>query len=106
MFSSDGGLLFTASDDRHMGIFDVKTGLNVNTFSHSGMCLSLDLSNDKRHVAVANSDHSVTYWDMAMQRRLQVLDNPHTEYVWDVKFDDGGKKIVSLGDDGIVQVYE
>ena len=99
-------MLWTASDDRYIGVFDVRTGLNVNTYSHAGMCTSLDLSSDKHHVAVATSDHSVTYWDMAMQRRLQVLDAPHTEYVWDVKFDETGKKIVSVGDDGIIQIYE
>merc|ERR1711871_1440854 len=105
-YSVEGGLLFTASDDRHIGIFDTRTGLAVNSFSHSGMCLSLDVSSDGRHVVSACADHSIAYWDLGMQRCVQKFDAPHTEQVWDVSFNDSGSKIASAGEEGILQLYE
>ena len=105
-YSADGGLLFTASDDRHIGVFDARTGLAINSFSHSGMCLSLDVSKDGRHVVSACANHTVAYWDLGMQRCVQKFESSHTEQVWDVSFDDSGKKFASVGEEGILQLYE
>ena len=35
-FSPNGTLLYTASDDRHVNIFDTKSGRVVHSFSHTG----------------------------------------------------------------------
>jgi WD repeat-containing protein 61 len=106
IFSVDGNMLFTASDDRHVSAFDVRSGLAINSFSHSGMALSLDISPDRRHFVVGCSDHVVAYWDLGMQRCVNKYDSPHTQEVWGVAFDESGKKFVSCGEDGIVQAFE
>ena len=106
LFSLDGNILFTASDDRHVTAFDVRSGLAINSFSHSGMAISLDLSPDRRHFVVGCSDHVVSYWDLGMQRCVHRFDSPHTQEVWGVSFDETGKKFVSCGDDGMIQAYE
>ena len=105
-YSADGGLIFTASDDRHVSVFDARSGLAINSFSHSGMALGLDLSPDRRHFAVGCSDHVVAYWDLGMQRCVHRFDAPHTEQVWDVAFHSSGKKFVTVGEEGILQVFE
>ena len=106
VFSSDANLIFTASDDRHVSVYDVRSGSVINSFSHSGMALSLDLSPDRKHFIVGASDHTVSYWDLGMQRCLQKFDSAHSDFIWSVCFDDSGKKMASAGDDGVIQIYE
>jgi len=105
-FSKDGGLIYTVSDDRHACIFDALSGTMINSFSHSGMSLCIDTSPSLRHFVVGSSDHTVTIWDLGMQRQLHVFNDQHSDQVWTVCFDETGKRIVSGGDDALIQMYE
>jgi WD repeat-containing protein 61 len=107
-FSPDGNLLYTASDDRHVSVYDTTSGTLVNSFSQSGMAMSVDTSPDHRHFVVGCADHNVTLWDLGMQRYVQNFDN-HTDQVWCVGYDktDGGSaRFGSVGDDALLQTYE
>lgn len=113
VFSPDGRLVYSASDDRHVSVFDTLSGTAVNSFSHKGMALSVDASPDGRHFVVGCADHSVYLWDLGMQRRVQSYEQ-HGNQVWGVSFKKtetmggGGSKQVfaSVGDDGLLQLYE
>ena len=108
VFSPDGHLLYAASDDRHVSVWDTLSGTLVNSFSHAGMALTVDASPDHRHFVVGCADHNVVLWDMGMQRSVQQYDQ-HADQVWNVAFDaaDGatGGKFASVGDDGLLQTY-
>lgn len=108
-FSPDGRLVYTASDDRHVSVFDTLSGTAVNSFSHRGMALSVDASPDGRHFVVGCADHSVYLWDLGMQRRVQSYEQ-HGNQVWGVSFKKSeatGKQVfASVGDDGLLQLYE
>lgn len=107
-FSPDGNLIYSASDDRQVCVYDTMSGVLVNTFSHLGMALSVDASPDHRHFVVGTSDNCVTLWDLGMQRR-QTSYSCHTDQVWGVAFDPkdtAGRRFVSVGDDALVQLYE
>eukprot|EP01041_Mallomonas_annulata_P002996 gene2996-5874_t len=106
IFSKDGNLIYTASDDRHVSVFDVSSGCVVNSFSHTGMAFCVDCSPDNRHFIVACADHTVALWDLGMQRQEQVFDSQHTDQAWGVSFDDTGNRFVSVGDDALLQMYE
>ena len=86
VFSPDGNLFYTASDDRHVSVYDTISGSLVNSFSHAGMALSVDVSPDHRHFAVGCADHKVVLWDMGMQRFVQEFDQ-HADQVWCIGFD-------------------
>ena len=106
-FSPEGDLLYTASDDRHVSVYDMKAGSLINSFSHSGMALSVDASPDHRHFCVGCGDHSVAVWDLGMQRRVDTK-RAHTDQVWGVRYDGSdasGRRFVSVSDDGAIQVY-
>ena len=108
-FSPEDDLLYTASDDRHCNVYDMKTGHLINSFSHNGMAYSVDISPDGRHFAVGCADNTVSYWDLGMQRRVKKLDSSHTDQVWGVRFDKAdinGKRFASVGDDALIQIYE
>lgn len=107
-FSPDGNLIYTASDDKHVSIYDMISGSVVNTFSQTGMAFSVDTSPDHRHFAVACADHSVSVWDLGMQRKIHSYEQ-HTDQVWCVSFnqeDSLGNKFASVGDDSLLQLYE
>eukprot|EP01038_Epipyxis_sp_PR26KG_P011530 gene11530-15445_t len=108
VFSPDGDLVYTASDDRHVSVYDIHNGLLINSFSHSGMAYSVDVSPNKRHFAVGNSDYSTSIWDLGMQKRVQKFD-AHHDLVWGVSFDksvSSGRRFASVGDDTLLQLYE
>jgi WD40 repeat protein len=105
-FSRDGNLIFTVSDDRHATVFDARTHTPINSFSHSGMALCLDTSPDDRHFLVGCANHNISYWDLGMQSCVQSFDSQHSEQVWGVSFNDTGDQFVSVGDDGLMQLYE
>lgn len=105
-YMPDGDLLLTASDDRHVCVYDTRSGTPINSFSHSGMALCVDISPNQKHFAVGCSNHTVAVWDIGMQRVFQTLDSQHTEPVWAVSYSMDGHRLASAGDDGLIQLYE
>ena len=107
-FSPNGRLVYSASDDRHVSVYDCNSNKIVANFSHAGMALSVDVSPDSRHFVVGSSDHAVTFWDLGMQKSTSSY-NTHSDQVWGVAFDqtnEEGKRFVSVGDDSVLQMYE
>ena len=105
-FMPEGNLILTASDDRHVSAHDARTGTVINSFSHAGMALSVDIAPDQRHFAVGCSNHTVSIWDIGMQRSLHNFDSQHSESVWGVSFNSSGQRLASVGDDGLLQLYD
>lgn len=106
-FSHDGNILFTASDDRHVSVYDTRDGSLINSFSQPGMAYSVDVAPDRRHFITGCSDHSVNFWDLGMQRCVQSF-NIHRDQVWSVQFDKSGlsSRFASGSQDGMIQFYE
>jgi WD repeat-containing protein 61 len=106
-YSPEDDLLYTASDDRHCNVYDVRSGTLISSFSHRGMAYSVDTSPDGRHFAVGCADYTVSLWDLGMQRQVKKYDL-HKDQVWGVAFDksDGsGRRFASVGDDAQIQIY-
>ena len=107
-FSPDGHLVYSASDDRQVCVYDTLSGTIVNQFSHAGMALSVDASQDHRHFCVGSSDGAVSLWDLGMQRCEQTY-HAHTDQVWGVAYDPKDaacRRFVSVGDDALIQMYQ
>jgi WD repeat-containing protein 61 len=107
-FSPDGNLVYSASDDRQVYVYDTLSGTAVNSFSHAGMALSVDPSQDHRHFCVGTSDGSVALWDLGMQRCEHTY-HSHGDQVWGVAYDvkdQACRRFVSVGDDALIQIYE
>jgi len=106
---SGGRLVYSCSDDRHVSVYDTSSGSIVHSFSQPGMCYSVDTSSDLRHFVVGCADHSVSYWDLGMQRRVSGYDS-HRDQVWGVSFDktnaNASGRFASVGDDALIQLYQ
>ncbi|CAN0446070.1 unnamed protein product [Ectocarpus sp. 12 AP-2014] len=133
-FSADGSLLFTASDDMRVNVYDVKNTSLVASFTgHTSWVLSVDCCPDGRHFATGHrkhvfprcvcpcfrvlyvfgslehrrgSDQTVKIWDMAAKECVHTFDSAHNNQVWSVAYSPAGDKLVSGCDDGVLQVFE
>ncbi len=110
-FSPDGNLIYTASDDQHVSIFDLRRGsmgtAAVKSYSMGSKALCVDASPDGRHFCVGTANGNVLLWDLGMQRRECVY-NGHSDQVWAVAYDRTdrqGKRFASVGDDALLQLY-
>ncbi|XP_028777395.1 WD repeat-containing protein VIP3 [Neltuma alba] len=108
----DPRLLFTASDDAHVHMYDADGGSLVSSMSgHASWVLCLDVSPDGSAVATGSSDKTVRLWDLNMRAAVQTMSN-HTDQVWGVAFrPPGGSnvrvgRLASVSDDKSITLYD
>eukprot|EP01040_Poterioochromonas_malhamensis_P001761 gene1761-1875_t len=109
VFSPTGNLLYTASDDRQISIYDMNTGKCIHSFSNEGMMLSVDASPDQRYLIGGSSQGKVLLYDIGMRRRVQKYD-AHSDSTWCVKYNhynsQFGEVFASSSDDSNIQIFE
>ena len=108
VFCPNGKLALTASDDRHVNVYDTVSCSTVFSLSQTAMARSVDISQDQRHIVVGCSDGSVAKWDLGMQK-LVAQEESHKSQVWSVCFDKSDPKksrFASVCDDSLILVSE
>ncbi|XP_057968774.1 WD repeat-containing protein VIP3 [Malania oleifera] len=109
---SDPRLLFSASDDAHIHMYDAEGKSLVGAMSgHVNWVLSVDVSPDGAAIATGSSDRTVRLWDLKNRLALQTMSN-HTEQVWEVAFQPTGSagfragRLASVSDDKSISLYD
>jgi len=111
-WSSDGNLLLSASEDKRLGLYDVRTvaGNSVATLQgHSSWVLSCDLSLDSRLALSGSADKTIKVWDIGTRAVVSSIQD--TGEVWSVAWrpkppvagSGGAGAFVTGGEDGIVR---
>ncbi|GMY36355.1 WD repeat-containing protein VIP3 [Fagus crenata] len=105
-------LLFSASDDAHVHMYDSEGKSLVGAMSgHASWVLSLDVSPDGAALATGSSDRTVRLWDVTMRAAVQTMSN-HTDQVWGVAFRPPGGtgvrsgRLASVSDDKSISLYD
>ena len=99
-------MLFTASDDGTIKIFDSKAGTHIGTMSgHASWVLTLACNPNGTQIATGSSDRTVRVWDLKTRRCIHTFAE-HTDQVWSVAYNRTGSRLASVGDDGMLHIYE
>ena len=108
----DPGILFTASDDKHVRMYDAKNNSIVCAMSgHGSWVLCVDASPDGSALATGSSDRTVRLWDLSMRSSVQTITD-HTDQVWGVAFrPPGGQgvragRLATVSDDKSINLYD
>ncbi|XP_030551949.1 WD repeat-containing protein VIP3 [Rhodamnia argentea] len=106
-------LLFSASDDAHVHMYDAEGKSLVGSMSgHASWVLSVDVSPDGAAIATGSSDRTVRLWDLSTRAAVQTMSN-HSDQVWGVAFRPmagagvrGGGRLASVSDDKSISLYD
>ncbi|KAI6679688.1 hypothetical protein NL676_033569 [Syzygium grande] len=106
-------LLFSASDDAHVHMYDAEGKSLVGSMSgHASWVLSVDVSPDGAAIATGSSDRTVRLWDLSMRAAVQTMSN-HSDQVWGVAFRPmagagvrAGGRLASVSDDKSISLYD
>ena len=74
VFSFDGSLLVSGSDDYTVKLWDVQTGGVINTFhGHTNIIFSVSLSADCTIIASGSGDNTIRFWDIQTGENYQII---------------------------------
>ncbi|WP_010585104.1 WD40 repeat domain-containing protein [Schlesneria paludicola] len=104
--SADGKTLATASYDRELITWDVKTRQPIKTFrGHNDAIYSVGFSPNGKLLATASGDRTVKLWDVASGLRLDTFAQPAKEQT-SVVFSPDGQLVVAGGVDCRIRVWQ
>jgi WD40 repeat protein len=106
VFSADGRMLVSSSDDKKVKVWNASTGEELLTLdSHSNAVGSLALSGDGKFLAWAAEDGTVKVWDFSQSRQPRELFTRHDAGTV-VALSSDGKLLAWAGRDETVTIYD
>jgi WD40 repeat protein/uncharacterized protein YecT (DUF1311 family) len=104
-FSSDSGLIATASADKTARIWQSATAIPVATLAgHDGPINLVSFSPDGSHVVTASSDNTARVWSVPAGKVSAVL--RHRSPVLSAAFSQDGRRIATGSQDGTARIWD
>ncbi|GKU08434.1 unnamed protein product [Fusarium langsethiae] len=105
VFSSDGRLIASGSNDNTIKIWNVATGKEEQTLEgHTNLVTSVVFSSDDRLIASGSHDNTIKIWNVATGKEEQTLE-VHTSWINSVVFSKDGRLIASGSYDETIKIW-
>jgi len=105
-FSNDGSLIATASADKTVGIWEVKTGTEKRLIrGHHDSVAIAAFSPDQKAILTGSTDNMAVLWDLGTTDRLADF-SKHSYGVRSVDFSPDGQRALTTGGDGATTLWD
>ncbi|ODQ68450.1 WD40 repeat-like protein [Nadsonia fulvescens var. elongata DSM 6958] len=107
--SFDGTYAISASWDKTLRLWDLKTGNSTARFvGHTGDVLSVAFSADNRQIVSSGRDRAIKVWNTLGECKFDLVAKGHSDWVSAVKFNPGAEstQVISAGWDKLVKVWD
>jgi WD40 repeat protein/ABC-type dipeptide/oligopeptide/nickel transport system ATPase component len=106
-FSPDGKIIASAGKDKIIKLWNLE-GQELKTLAgHTGAVNRISFKEqDSNMLASASTDGTIRIWDLTNGREIKTLKRKGVGYpFWNVRFSPDGKKVVSVSDDALVELW-
>jgi WD40 repeat protein len=86
-------------------LYDVKNGIELKSFRHSGFVTSVDFSPDGRTLITGSTDKTACLWNVSSGRRVRCLKG-HSDTVTSVEFSSDGRFILTGCSDQTARIFD
>ena len=105
-FSPNGKKLASASIDRTVRLWSIKTGKILTSFiGHNDFVWGVTFSPDGKKLASASSDKTIRLWDISSKTEPKLLTG-HTASIWSIAFSPDGKRLASASSDNTIRLWD
>ena len=104
-YAPSGQHIYSASDDKTIKMWDVATGIDINSFNaHKAPVLTIELSKDGKTLVSGDADGKVIVWNALTGDPVTQID-AHDGAVNTAKLSDDVQTIVTGGDDELLKIW-
>jgi WD40 repeat protein len=102
---ADGLRLYSASSDKTIRIWDIKTGENIQTIDTVEGVIKVQLSRDQSTFLVLHAKDGVSTWDVKSGNRMSAISTPQYS-VTGMGFFPSGERFLTFDNEGVIQVWD